>query len=49
MALQGLMKVAAGHQKMRDNLDKLHNDEVRHTLGDFARDLKLISVALGSH
>ena len=49
MALQGLNKVAAGHQKLRDNLDKLQNDELRHTLGDYARDLNMIRLALAAN
>ncbi len=49
MALQGLTKVALGHQKMRDNLEHLGRDEVRHMLGDFARDLNLIRAALGAN
>ena len=49
MALQGLTKVALGHQKMRENVDKLHNDEVRHLLADYARDLKLIRDGLGAN
>lgn len=49
MALQGLTKVALGHQKMRENLEHLGRDEVRHTLGDFARDLNLIRGALSAN
>jgi hypothetical protein len=49
LALQGLTKVALGHQKMRENLEHLGRDEVRHMLGDFARDLNLIRGALGSN
>ena len=49
LALQGLTKVAQGHQKMRENLEHLGRDEVRHMLGDFARDLNLIRGALGSN
>lgn len=49
LALQGLTKVAQGHQKMRENSEHLGRDEVRHMLGDFARDLNVIRVALGSN
>jgi len=46
IALQGLTKVALGHQKLRDNLDRLPSDEVRHMLADYARDLRLIHQGL---
>jgi hypothetical protein len=49
LAQQGLTKVALGHQKMRERIDNLKNDEVRHTLGDFARDLRLIYTGLGAN
>ncbi|MBC7455959.1 MAG: hypothetical protein H7335_20135 [Massilia sp.] len=49
MALQGLTKVALGHQKMRENLEKLNNDEVRHMLAAYAHDLKLIRDGLGAN
>ncbi|MES2898786.1 MAG: hypothetical protein V4723_03610 [Pseudomonadota bacterium] len=42
IALQGLTKVSLGHQKMRERLDHLDSEEVRHTLADYARDLRLI-------
>lgn len=42
IALQGLTKVALGHQKMRENLNRMSSDEVRHMLADYARDLHLI-------
>lgn len=47
VALQGLTKVALGHQKMREHLEQLSNPEVRHLLGDYARDLNVIRLALG--
>ena len=40
LALQGLGKVAQGHQKLRDNLGKLTGDEVRAQLAAYARDLQ---------
>lgn len=46
LAQQGLSKVALGHQKMRERLDQLKSDEVRHLLGDYARDLRLIYTGL---
>lgn len=42
LALQGLTKVALGHQKMRENLGKLSNDEVRRLLATYGRDLRAI-------
>ncbi len=42
MAQQGLTKVALGHQKMREHLNDLSSDALRHILADYARDLKLI-------
>ena len=49
LALQGLTKVALGHQKMRENLEHLGRTEVRHILADYARDLNLIRGALGAN
>ncbi len=46
LALQGLTKVALGHQKLRERLDHLKTDEVRHMLGDYARDLRMIYLGL---
>jgi len=46
IALQGLTKVALGHQKMRENLNRMSTDEVRHMLADYARDLHLIYKSL---
>ena len=42
MALQGLTKVALGHQKMRENLNHLTSDEVRRLLANYGRDLRTI-------
>ena len=48
MAMQGLAKVAQGHQKMHDHLGQLGGSEVRHMLADYARDLNLIRGALNN-
>lgn len=45
-ALQGLTKVALGHQKLRENLNNLHGDEVRKLLVAYARDLVKLRDAL---
>lgn len=42
LALQGLTKVALGHQKMRENMDKLTSDETRRMLANYGRDLRMI-------
>ncbi|MCC2972251.1 hypothetical protein [Massilia sp. IC2-476] len=42
LALQGLTKVALGHQKMRENLGKLSEAEVRRLLATYGRDLRTI-------
>jgi hypothetical protein len=49
MALQGLTKVALGHQKMRERLDSLQSTEVRHMLGDYARDMRMIYQGLSAN
>jgi hypothetical protein len=46
LALQGLSKVAAGHQKLRENINNLHGDEVRKMLATYARDLTSLRDAL---
>jgi hypothetical protein len=46
IALQGLTKVALGHQKMRENLHNLSDAEVRRILGGYGRDLVLLRDAL---
>jgi len=46
LALQGLTKVALGHQKMRENLNNLSAAEVRKLLGGYGRDLRAIRDAL---
>lgn len=42
LALQGLTSVALGHQKMRENLDRLSNEDTRRILRTYSRDLRLI-------
>ncbi len=46
IALQGLTKVALGHQKMRENLNRIPSEEMRHMLADYARDLRVIHQGL---
>jgi hypothetical protein len=46
LALQGLTKVALGHQKLRENLGNLSRDEVRRLLGNYGRDLRMIREGL---
>lgn len=42
LALQGLTKVALGHQKMRENLHRLSGEEMRRMLANYGRDLRAI-------
>ncbi|GAB3420944.1 hypothetical protein NX774_10065 [Massilia agilis] len=42
LALQGLTKVALGHQKMRENLHNLQREEVRAMIANYGRDLRMI-------
>jgi hypothetical protein len=46
LALQGLTKVALGHQKMRENLNKLSSEEVRKILAGYGRDLRALRDAM---
>jgi hypothetical protein len=46
VALQGLTKVALGHQKMREHLNDLHGAEVRKLLLAYVRDLRNLRDAL---
>ena len=46
LALQGLTKVALGHQKMRDNLHKLSGEEMRKLLTAYGRELRVLRDAL---
>jgi hypothetical protein len=38
--------VADGHRQLRENLGKLSGVEIRHTLANFGRDLRLIREGL---
>ena len=42
LALQGLTKVALGHQKMRENLIRLSSEEVRRMIRTYGRDVRII-------
>jgi hypothetical protein len=42
LAKQGLTKVSLGHQKLREHLNDMGSTELRHTVGNYARDLKLV-------
>jgi hypothetical protein len=42
LALQGLTKVALGHQKLRENLNNLSREEVRSMIANYGRDLRMI-------
>ncbi|MGJ7915276.1 hypothetical protein ACI48D_07330 [Massilia sp. LXY-6] len=46
LALQGLSKVAQGHQKMRENLHQLSGEEMRKLLAAYGRDLIALRDAL---
>jgi hypothetical protein len=46
IALQGLTKVALGHQKMRENLHNLSDADVRRILGGYGRELVALRDAL---
>ena len=46
LALQGLTKVAQGHQRMRENLNNLTGDEMRKLLATYGRDLVALRDAL---
>ena len=48
LALQGLTKVALGHQKLRENLHKLSEADVKRMLGNYGRDLRMIREGLAS-
>jgi hypothetical protein len=49
LALQGLTKVALGHQKLRENLHKLTQEDVKRMLGNYGRDLSLIREGLAAN
>lgn len=46
LALQGLTKVALGHQKLRENLHNLSREEVRSMVANYGRDLRAIRDSL---
>lgn len=46
LALQGLTKVAQGHQRMRENLNNLTGDDMRKLLAAYGRDLVALRDAL---
>lgn len=46
LAMQGLMKVAQGHQRLRDNLHQLRRADVQLALGNYANDLRVIHEGL---
>jgi hypothetical protein len=46
LALQGLTKVALGHQKMREHLHDLSGEEMRKLLAAYGRDLRVLRDAL---
>ena len=48
LALQGLTKVALGHQKLRENLHKLTQEDVKRMLGNYGRDLRAIRDGLAA-
>ncbi|WP_332877570.1 hypothetical protein [Massilia sp. S19_KUP03_FR1] len=46
LAMQGLSRVALGHQKLRDNLHQLTRDDIRLMLANYAGDLRQIHEGL---
>lgn len=49
LALQGLAKVSLGHQKLRQNLGDLSGTEIRKTLANYVRDLRVIREGLAGN
>jgi hypothetical protein len=49
LALQGLTKVALGHQKLRENLGNLSGDEVIRLMGNYGKDLNMIREGLAGN
>jgi hypothetical protein len=49
LALQGLTKVALGHQKLRENLGNLSGEELVRLLGNYGRDLNMIREGLAGN
>jgi predicted DNA-binding protein YlxM (UPF0122 family) len=48
LALQGLAKVAQGHQKMRENINNLSGEDIRKLLAAYGRDLRDIRDGLSN-
>lgn len=48
MALQGLQKVSAGHQKLRESMSNLTSTEIKTTLQAYVRDLRMVYEGLHS-
>jgi hypothetical protein len=48
LAVQGLTKVAQGHQKLREHMNDLHGGEIKNILASYVRDLLIIRSGLGS-
>lgn len=46
LAVDGLTKVSEGHKKLRENLGQLSGTELRRTLANFGRDLRMIREGL---
>lgn len=49
LALQGLTKVSLGHQKLRENLHNVSGEELKRTLSNYGRDLRMIRDALNEN
>lgn len=49
LALQGLTKVSLGHQKLRENLHNVSGEELKRTLANYGRDLRMIRDALNEN
>jgi hypothetical protein len=49
LAVQGLTKVALGHQKLRENMAELHGSEIRTILASYVRDLQVIRSGLSGN
>ena len=49
LALQGLTQVALGHQKLRENLHKLTQADVKLMLGNYSKDLRMIRDGLAGN
>lgn len=49
LALQGLTKVSLGHQKLRENLHNVLGEELKRTMSNYGRDLRMIRDALNEN